>query len=173
MMTKQGPFLRYFAASSLKGNFYFHFDNRTSPRLQLVVRHFERGRRYSTLCLHCPPVARYPPDSHAFLYCDRDSASLTVVTPYTTIATMSEEKVRLSGENARPADSPILPTVNPNIEKQEPKKGNGIPPAVYVMSVPSTAPHKIWQPANALRLIESGSPSPPVLFCSTNGFYLP
>ncbi|KUJ15517.1 triose-phosphate transporter [Mollisia scopiformis] len=46
---------------------------------------------------------------------------------------MSEEKVRLSGENARAADSPILPTVNPNLEKKQEPKGNGINPAVYVI----------------------------------------
>jgi hypothetical protein len=45
---------------------------------------------------------------------------------------MSEEKVRLSGENSRAGDSPILPTVNPNVEKKPELKGNGINPAVYV-----------------------------------------
>jgi hypothetical protein len=54
---------------------------------------------------------------------------------------MGEEKVRLSGESPRAADTPILPTVNPAVEKiQEPPKA-GIHPAFYVMSVsPNAAP---------------------------------
>jgi len=45
---------------------------------------------------------------------------------------MSEEKVRISGEIPRSADSPILPTVNPDAEKKEEDKG-GIHPVFYVM----------------------------------------
>jgi len=53
---------------------------------------------------------------------------------------MGEEKVRISGEISRPADSPVLPTVNPEVEKAaaQKKADNGIPPAVYVMSVSAT-----------------------------------
>jgi hypothetical protein len=53
---------------------------------------------------------------------------------------MGEEKVRISGEISRPADSPVLPTVNPEVEKAAAQKraDNGIPPAVYVMSVSAT-----------------------------------
>lgn len=84
---------------------------------------------------------------------------------------MSEEKVRLSGENVRAADSPILPTVNPNLEKKQEPKGNGINPAVYVMSVPFTAPHKFGNLLTYLTV--SGSRSPRVSFYSINGFCLP
>lgn len=46
---------------------------------------------------------------------------------------MSEEKVRLSGENTRQTE-PVLPTVNPITEKRQQEiKGNGIHPAVYVI----------------------------------------
>ena len=53
---------------------------------------------------------------------------------------MGEEKVRISGEISRPADSPVLQTVNPEVEKAaaQKKADNGIPPAVYVMSVSAT-----------------------------------
>jgi hypothetical protein len=47
---------------------------------------------------------------------------------------MGEEKVRVSGEISRPADAPILPTVNPASEKPVEKSG-GIHASVYVMSV--------------------------------------
>ncbi|RDW64934.1 DUF250 membrane protein-like protein [Coleophoma cylindrospora] len=45
---------------------------------------------------------------------------------------MGEEKVRISGELSRPADAPVLPTVNPMAEKSEPPKA-ALPPAVYVI----------------------------------------
>lgn len=47
---------------------------------------------------------------------------------------MTEEKVRVSGEVSRPADAPILPTVNPAAEQSEPPKA-AVHPAFYVMSV--------------------------------------
>jgi hypothetical protein len=47
---------------------------------------------------------------------------------------MSEEKVRVSGEVPRAADSPILPTVNPAVEKKEAQQANGLlPPWIYVV----------------------------------------
>ena len=49
---------------------------------------------------------------------------------------MSEEKVRVSGEIPRGAESPILPTVNPDVEKvqvQKGPKGLAIHPAFYVV----------------------------------------
>ncbi len=50
---------------------------------------------------------------------------------------MSEEKVRVSGEVPRAADSPILPTVNPAVEKKEAQQANGLlPPWIYVVYVP-------------------------------------
>lgn len=45
---------------------------------------------------------------------------------------MSEEKVRVSGESPR-ADAPVLPTVNPNAEKQQEPPSSGIHPAFYVI----------------------------------------
>ena len=48
---------------------------------------------------------------------------------------MAEEKVRISGELSRPADSPILPTVNPNAEKTLEAPKSGVHPAFYVMFV--------------------------------------
>jgi hypothetical protein len=45
---------------------------------------------------------------------------------------MGEEKVRLSGES--PRDAPTLPTVNPDVEKQQQEAASsGIHPAFYVM----------------------------------------
>jgi len=42
------------------------------------------------------------------------------------------EKERTSGEIERPdTAAPVLPTVNPSLDKPEPSKG-GIPPAVYI-----------------------------------------
>jgi hypothetical protein len=49
---------------------------------------------------------------------------------------MSEEKVRLSGEASRPgasADGPVLPTVNPDVEKTAPAKEVGLPAFLYVV----------------------------------------
>ncbi|RDL41355.1 Multidrug resistance efflux transporter EmrE [Venustampulla echinocandica] len=46
---------------------------------------------------------------------------------------MGEEKVRISGESGRSPQSPILPTVNPNIEKPLEPPSNGIHPAFYVI----------------------------------------
>jgi len=46
---------------------------------------------------------------------------------------MGEDKVRVSGEISRPADAPVLPTVNPDVEKLQDAKNNGIHPAFYVM----------------------------------------
>jgi hypothetical protein len=48
---------------------------------------------------------------------------------------MSEEKVRVSGEVSRPANAPVLPTVNPDAEKRQDPASNGIHPAFYVMFV--------------------------------------
>ncbi|KAG0645359.1 putative sugar phosphate phosphate translocator [Hyphodiscus hymeniophilus] len=45
---------------------------------------------------------------------------------------MGEEKARLSGENARPADAPILPVVNPASEKPTAQSG-GLHASVYVI----------------------------------------
>ena len=50
---------------------------------------------------------------------------------------MGEEKARVSGEISRPADAPILPTVNPAAEKQVEKAG-GLYSSVYVMLVQAT-----------------------------------
>jgi hypothetical protein len=47
---------------------------------------------------------------------------------------MGEEKVRVSGEISRPADAPILPTVNPASEKPV-EKASGLHASVYVMLV--------------------------------------
>jgi len=46
---------------------------------------------------------------------------------------MGEEKVRLSGEIPRAANSPILPTINPDAEKSEAPKAT-LHPAVYVVA---------------------------------------
>jgi hypothetical protein len=52
---------------------------------------------------------------------------------------MSEEKVRVSGEIPRAADTPILPTVNPAVEKNEAQQASKglLPPWIYVVSVPN------------------------------------
>ncbi|TVY58214.1 putative sugar phosphate/phosphate translocator [Lachnellula cervina] len=47
---------------------------------------------------------------------------------------MGEEKVRISGESPRGNDAPILPTVNPEVEKLQEPASNGIHPAFYVVS---------------------------------------
>jgi hypothetical protein len=78
---------------------------------------------------------------------------------------MSEEKVRVSGEAPRAADAPILPTVNPAVEKVEAKKSELLPPWIYVVSVSNfrTTSRQLltlWT--------ESGFPSRPALFFSTN-----
>jgi hypothetical protein len=85
---------------------------------------------------------------------------------------MGEEKVRISGEISRPADSAILPTVNPDIEKaaQLKKADNGIPPAVYVMFVSII----IALPVQSLiDLPGCGFLYLPVLSFLTSGSYLP
>jgi hypothetical protein len=47
---------------------------------------------------------------------------------------MAEEKVRVSGDMSRPADAPVLPTINPEVEKKAaPAPEAGIPAAFYVM----------------------------------------
>jgi hypothetical protein len=46
---------------------------------------------------------------------------------------MAEEKVRTSGDVSRPADAPVLPTVNPDVEKKAAAPEPSIPAAVYVM----------------------------------------
>jgi hypothetical protein len=46
---------------------------------------------------------------------------------------MAEEKVRTSGDVSRPADAPVLPTVNPDAEKKPAAPEPSIPAAVYVM----------------------------------------
>lgn len=52
---------------------------------------------------------------------------------------MGEEKARVSAELSRPSDAPVLPTVNPAVEKPEPPKP-ALHPAVYVMYAPLYAP---------------------------------
>ena len=47
---------------------------------------------------------------------------------------MAEEKVRVSGDMSRAADTPILPTTNPEVEKKAaPAPEAGLPAAAYVM----------------------------------------
>ncbi len=46
----------------------------------------------------------------------------------------AEEKVRTSGEGSRGEASPVLPTVNPAVEKPEPPKP-ALHPSLYVMYV--------------------------------------
>lgn len=47
---------------------------------------------------------------------------------------MAEEKVRVSGDMSRPADAPILPTTNPDVEKKAaPAPEAGLPAAAYVV----------------------------------------
>ncbi|KAH8820014.1 triose-phosphate transporter family-domain-containing protein [Xylogone sp. PMI_703] len=46
---------------------------------------------------------------------------------------MGEEKARVSAELSRPANAPVLPTVNPAAEKQEPAKP-ALHPAAYVVT---------------------------------------
>lgn len=83
---------------------------------------------------------------------------------------MSEEKVRVSGEVSRSANSPVLPTVNPDSEKrQSDAASNGIHPAFYVMSV---CPILYAIRQLLIHHAGSGSPYPPVSFFSTNGFSL-
>jgi Mg-chelatase subunit ChlI len=63
-----------------------------------------------------------------------------IVTHLHILATMGEEKVRISGEVSRPADAPVLPTVNPDLlEKAQPKLSDRIPAPVYVMWVSASA----------------------------------
>lgn len=55
-----------------------------------------------------------------------------------------DEKTRTSGESPRePTSGPVLPTVNPEVEKAQPVK-TGIPSFVYVMYV---AMLPVYQPA--------------------------
>ncbi|KAK0634854.1 triose-phosphate transporter family-domain-containing protein [Bombardia bombarda] len=44
-----------------------------------------------------------------------------------------EEKDRTSGESPRDQSSPVLPTVNPEVERTQPPKSSGIHPALYVI----------------------------------------
>ncbi|EPE36021.1 Multidrug resistance efflux transporter EmrE [Glarea lozoyensis ATCC 20868] len=46
---------------------------------------------------------------------------------------MGEEKARISGDSPRGTDAPVLPTVNPAIEKLAEPASNGIHPAFYVI----------------------------------------
>jgi hypothetical protein len=45
---------------------------------------------------------------------------------------MSDEKARSSVEAARDPALPVLPTVNPNIEKSQTKEAASFHPAVYI-----------------------------------------
>jgi hypothetical protein len=83
---------------------------------------------------------------------------------------MSEEKVRISGEMARPTDAPILPTVNPASEKSEAPKAAAVHPAFYVMSVNQLTTVTNSKQASLTLSAGHGSSSAPVLFYSINGF---
>jgi hypothetical protein len=48
---------------------------------------------------------------------------------------MSDEKVRSSVDAARDPAQPVLPTVNPNVEKPAPPPAAGLHPAVYIAYV--------------------------------------
>ena len=48
---------------------------------------------------------------------------------------MSDEKVRSSIDAARDPAQPVLPTVNPNIEKSQPEAEASFHPAVYIAYV--------------------------------------
>ncbi len=80
----------------------------------------------SVLCFNSDAVS---------LDCDRGPRPSLFLSPI-LVHTMGEEKARVSGENSRPADSPVLPTVNPASEKPAPKSG-GLHASVYVMSAPA------------------------------------
>jgi hypothetical protein len=83
----------------------------------------------------------------------------------------ADEKIRVSGETPR-ATTPVLPTVNPGLEKSKPA-GAGIHPTFYVMSVTF-----ILELTFAMRLLLTvfavlGSVSLHPSFCSTNGSSIP
>jgi hypothetical protein len=48
---------------------------------------------------------------------------------------MSDEKVRSSVDAARDPAMPVLPTVNPNLEKSQPAEKAAFHPAVYIAYV--------------------------------------
>ncbi len=70
---------------------------------------------------------------------------------------MSEsEKVRTSGESPRPAESSVLPTVNPAAEQIEPPKPS-LHPAFYVMCAqPLPARYDFADPFSAWIAMSSG-----------------
>jgi hypothetical protein len=84
---------------------------------------------------------------------------------------MGEEKIRVSGELSRPADAPILPTVNPAAEKSEPSAA-GIHPVFFVMFV--NPPPRMGKCEQLLiHCTEYGFLSVLASFSSTNGSYPP
>lgn len=83
----------------------------------------------------------------------------------------ADEKIRVSGETPR-STSPVLPTVNPGLEKSKPS-GASIHPTFYVMSVTF-----ILELTFAMRLLLTAPAVPGLVslhpsFCSTNGFSIP
>lgn len=83
----------------------------------------------------------------------------------------ADEKIRISGETPR-ATTPVLPTVNPGLEKSKPA-GASIHPTFYVMSVTF-----VLELAFAFRLLLTtfavlGSVSPHPSSSSTNGSSIP
>jgi hypothetical protein len=83
----------------------------------------------------------------------------------------ADEKIRVSGETPR-ATTPVLPTVNPGLEKSKPA-GASIHPTFYVMSVTF-----ILELTFAMRLLLTVFAVPGLVslrpsFCSTNGFSIP
>lgn len=76
-------------------------------------------------------LSRFPLD-----YAYREILDLSLISGTKSveiIATMSEEKVRVSGELSRPA-APVLPTLNPDAEKVAAEKAtaSAVPTFVYV-----------------------------------------
>lgn len=66
---------------------------------------------------------------------------------------MADEKTRTSGEVPQSeSKSPLLPTVNPDVEKPQPSKpsGPGIHPAVYVALVAANHGHGVDDGRNVL-----------------------
>lgn len=54
---------------------------------------------------------------------------------------MSDEKMRSSVDAARDPAQPVLPTVNPNIEKHQNKESASFHPSVYIAYVASCPLH--------------------------------
>ena len=108
----------------------------TIPFSSDIPKGSKRSKHYRQTPLHSFIARLFASCPSSTRSCDRERIS-TYLQLTTASHTMGEEKVRISGENARSADAPILPTVNPASEKPAARSG-GIHASVYVMSVSAT-----------------------------------